>query len=177
MADQFVGEVRIFAGNFPPTGWAYCDGALLPISQNTALFSLLGTNYGGDGKSTFGLPNLQGAFPMHAGSGAGPGLTQRLTGETGGAESVALTKDQIPSHNHAVNTAAGATAGTPDGTTSLAPNSAGHAMYHHATPKTHGHMDASTVLAAGGGAPHDNLQPYLALSFIIALQGIFPPRP
>lgn len=177
MADQFVGEVRIFAGNFPPTGWAYCDGALLPISQNTALFSLLGTNYGGDGKSTFGLPNLQGAFPMHAGSSAGPGLTQRLTGETGGAESVALTKDQIPSHTHAVNAAASASAGTPDGTTSLAPNSAGHAMYHHATPKTHGHMDASTVLAAGGGAPHDNLQPYLALSFIIALQGIFPPRP
>ena len=176
MTDQFVAEIRLFAGNFAPIGWAVCDGQVLSISQNTALFSLLGTFYGGDGKSTFGLPNLQGAFPMHAGASAGPGLTPRSTGETGGAPTVALTKDQIPSHTHAVNSASAATAGTPDGTTSLAPNSAGHAMYHHATPKTHGHMDASTVLAAGGGAPHDNLQPYLALSFIIALQGIFPPR-
>ena len=176
MADNFVGEVRIFTGNFPPSGWAFCDGALLPISQNTALFSLLGTNYGGDGKSTFGLPNLQGRFPLHAGASAGPGLTQRLTGEVGGAETVALTKDQIPAHTHAVNAAPAATGGTPDGTTSLAPNSAHNAMYHHATPSQHGHMDASTVLAAGGGNPHNNLQPYLALNFIIALQGIFPSR-
>jgi len=175
MADNFVGEVRIFTGNFPPTGWAFCNGQLLPISQNTALFSLLGTNYGGDGKTTFGLPNLQGAFPMHAGASAGPGLTQRITGETGGAETVALTKDQIPAHTHAVNAAAVATAGTPDATTALAPNSAGNPMYRW-SPTQRGHQSPATVLAGGGGAPHDNLQPYLAVNFIIALQGIFPSR-
>ena len=175
MADNFVGEVRIFCGNFAPTGWAFCDGALLPISQNTALFSLLGTNYGGDGKSTFGLPNLQGAFPVHAGSGAGPGLSPYVTGQTGGAAAVALAKDQIPVHSHTINAAAVATAGTPDATVSLAPNSAGRKMYRWSANK-HASMDASTVLAAGSGAPHNNVQPYLPLSFIIALQGIFPPR-
>src|SRR6516225_6298908 len=100
MADQFVGEVRMFCGNFAPTGWAFCNGQLLPIAQNTALFSLLGTNYGGDGRSTFGLPNLQGAFPVHAGASAGPGLSARATGQTGGAETVTLTAAQLPAHGH-----------------------------------------------------------------------------
>src|SRR5471032_214069 len=116
MADQFVGEVRMFAGNFAPLGWAFCNGQILPISQNTALFSLLGTNYGGDGRATFALPNLQGGFPLHAGSSAGPGLTQRLTGETGGSAAVGLTQSQIPAHTHAPAASPGASTGTPGST-------------------------------------------------------------
>ena len=129
MADQFVGEIRMFAGNFEPVGWAFCNGQILPISQNTALFSLLGTNYGGNGTSNFALPNLQGALPMHAGSSAGPGLTQRLVGETGGSDTVTLTAAQLPAHGHAMEAANGATTGTPGATVSLAPTSNGTALY------------------------------------------------
>lgn len=175
MANPFVGEVRVFAGNFAPIGWAFCNGQLLPISQNTALFSLLGTNYGGDGRSTFGLPNLQGAFPLHAGASAGPGLSQRLTGQTGGAEAVTLTAAQLPAHGHGMAAANGATAGTPDGTVSLAPTSNGSALYR-APDGTYLNTAPADLQASGGGNAHDNLPPYLALSFIIALQGVFPPR-
>ncbi|MEO5690278.1 MAG: tail fiber protein [Burkholderiaceae bacterium] len=175
MADPFVGEVRMFCGNFAPTGWAFCNGQLLPISQNTALFSLLGTNYGGDGRSNFGLPNLQGAFPVHAGASAGPGLSQRLTGETGGSESVALSVAQMPAHGHAMAAVSAATTGTPGGSVSLAPTSNGSALYR-APDGTYLNTSSSDMGASGGGQPHNNLPPYLAVSFIIAMQGIFPPR-
>ena len=172
MADAFVGEVRMFSGNFAPHGWAFCDGALMPISQFTALFSLLGTNYGGNGVNTFALPNLQGAFPLHA--GAGPGLTPRSVGEVGGAGAVSLAAAQLPAHGHALEAVPGATTGTPGAAVSLAPSSNGTAMYR--APGTYLNMSAATAGATGGGAPHDNLPPYLSLSFIIALQGIFPAR-
>ena len=175
MANPFVGEVRLFAGNFAPSGWAFCNGQLLPISQNTALFSLLGTFYGGDGRSNFGLPNLQGAFPVHAGGSAGPGLSQRLTGQAGGAESVTLTTAQLPAHGHTMAAANGATTGTPDATVSLAPTSNGSALYR-APDGTYLNTAPSDLVASGGGNAHGNLPPYLALSFIIALQGVFPPR-
>lgn len=174
MADQFVGEVRMFSGNFAPKGWAFCDGALLPIGQNTALFSLLGTLYGGDGRSNFALPNLQGAFALHAGASAGPGLTPRSVGETGGAAAVTLTTAQLPAHTHAPKAASGATTGTPGATVSLAPTSNGTAMYR--APDVLLNTAAANVGASGGGAGHDNLPPYLCVTFIIALQGIFPPR-
>jgi microcystin-dependent protein len=175
MADQFVGEIRMFCGNFAPTGWAFCNGQLLPISQNTALFSLLGTFYGGDGRSSFALPNLQGAFPLHAGASAGPGLTQRSTGQTGGAETVALTAAQMPAHGHVVDAVAGASTGTPDATASLAPTSNGSALYR-ASDGVWLNTAPGDIGATGGGAAHQNLPPYLALNFIIALQGIFPAR-
>jgi microcystin-dependent protein len=175
MADQFVGEVRMFSGNFAPNGWAFCNGQVLPISQNTALFSLLGTNYGGDGRSTFGLPNLQGAFPMHAGASAGPGLTPRNVGETGGRDSVTLTTAQLPAHGHAMEAVPGATTGTPAATASLAPTSNGSALYR-APDAVYLNTSPSDMGASGGGGAHNNLPPYLAVTFIIALQGIFPPR-
>jgi microcystin-dependent protein len=175
MADQFVGEVRMFCGNFAPNGWAFCNGQLLPISQNTALFSLLGNNYGGDGRSTFGLPNLQGAFPMHAGASAGPGLTPRNVGETGGTDSVTLTTAQLPAHGHAMQAVPGASSGMPDATTSLAPTSNGSALYR-AADAVYLNTAPSDLAASGGGGAHGNLPPYLAVTFIIALQGIFPAR-
>ena len=175
MADPFVGEVRMFCGNFPPRGWAFCDGQLLPISQNTALFSLLGTSYGGDGRSNFALPNLQGAFPLHAGASAGPGLSQRLTGETGGGETVALSAAQMPAHRHAMEAVSGASTGTPGSSVSLAPTSNGSALYR-APDGTYLNTSSADMGAAGGGQPHNNLPPYLAVTFIIAMQGIFPPR-
>jgi microcystin-dependent protein len=174
MADQFVGEIRMFSGNFAPSGWAFCDGAVMPISQNTALFSLLGTNYGGDGRSTFALPNLQGAFPMHAGASAGPGLTPRSVGETGGSASATLTTAQLPAHGHPPRAVAGASTGTPGNTVSLAPTSNGTAMYR--APDVYLNAAAADIGASGGGSAHNNLSPYLCVSFIIALQGIFPPR-
>jgi len=175
MADPFLGEVRMFAGNFPPSGWAYCDGAILPISQNTALFSLLGTLYGGNGTSTFALPNLQGSVALHAGASAGPGLSPRNVGETGGAAGVALTTAQIPSHMHTLEGVPGASTGTPGNTVSLAPSSNGTPMYR-APDTVFLNMNPATAGVTGGGGAHNNLSPYLSLSFIIALQGIYPPR-
>ncbi len=169
MADPFVAEIRIFPFNFAPKGWAFCDGQLLPLSQNTALFSLLGTTYGGNGKSNFALPDLQGRAPMHPGQG--PGLSLRDLGETGGSETVTLLESEIPSHPHSLvgadergdtTNAVGSLLGT--GTDMYAPGAAGSPMAPTALPP------------AGGDAPHNNMQPYLTLNFCIALQGVFPPR-
>lgn len=173
MADNFLGEIRAFSGNFAPHGWALCNGQLLPISQNTALFSLLGTMYGGDGKSTFALPNLQGRVPMHAGNSAGPGLTQRITGESVGSDTVALTKAQGAEHRHTMMSDASATSTSPAGA-ALATTADGSPAY--AGIAGHTAMASQTLLGAGNGAPHNNLQPYLVLTYIIALQGIFPSR-
>lgn len=172
MSDPFVAEIRIFAGNFAPTGWATCDGQIMPISQNTALFSLLGTTYGGDGKSTFALPNLMGSAPMHPGQG--PGLSEYDLGQTSGTEAVTLLTSEVAAHNHAVmaNINPGQL-NTPSPVRSLARSSGGFAWK---AGGGNGNMALTTLSLAGGGLPHNNMQPYLTLLFIIALQGVFPPR-
>ena len=171
MADPFVAEIRIFPFNFAPKGWAFCDGQLLPLSQNTALFSLLGTTYGGNGKSNFALPDLQGSAPMHPGQG--PGLSLHDLGETGGSETVTLLESEIPSHAHAMRASADpATAQAPSSAVTLARSAGGSA---YSTTLTGLVALAGNALApAGGDLPHNNLQPYLTLYFCIALQGIFP---
>ena len=175
MADPFVAEIRIFPFNFPPKGWAWCDGQLLPLSQNTALFSLLGTTYGGNGKSNFALPDLQGRAPMHPGQG--PGLSLHDLGETGGSETVTLLESEIPSHSHglaAVNTPANVKIPSPQ---VMPARSAGGSIYTATNPIPNQTTMAPEILApAGGDQPHNNLQPYLTLYFNIALQGVFPPR-
>ncbi len=175
MADPFVAEIRIFPFNFAPRGWAWCDGQLLPLSQNTALFSLLGTTYGGDGKSNFALPDLQGRAPMHPGQG--PGLSLHDLGETGGSETVTLLESEIPSHSHAlsaINTPANVK--IPSSAVGVA-RSAGGSIYLATTPIPNSVSMAPEMLApAGGDQPHNNLQPYLTFYFCIALQGVFPPR-
>ena len=173
MSDQFVAEIRMFGFNFPPTGWAFCNGQLLPISQNTALFSLLGTMYGGDGKSTFGLPDLQGRSPMH--QGQGQGLSERFQGEASGADFITLLESEMPAHPHTVR--ASATPGdnaAPSAAFALA-RSVGQTVY---APSDGNNQPMAFQMAAptGGSLPHNNLMPYLALNFCIALQGIFPPR-
>ena len=173
MSNPFVAEIRIFPFNFPPKGWAFCDGQILPLSQNTALFSLLGTTYGGDGKSNFALPNMQGNAPMHPGQG--PGLSLHDLGETGGSDTVTLLESEIPSHSHVFMTQAlAATAQTAAPTVSLA-RSKTVAIYSQTTTPVVQMADA-TVAPAGGDQPHNNLMPYLTLSFCIALQGVYPPR-
>lgn len=173
MSDPFVGEIRLFAGNFPPRGWALCNGQLLPIAQNTALFSLLGITYGGDGRSNFGLPNLQGRMPMAP--GAGPGLTPRLLGESGGEATHTLTLSETPAHNHAVQTAA-APDSTQPGPQSMWARSSDNAALYRSLSKPAA-MATAAIQAGGSGWAHNNQSPTLALTFIIALQGIFPPRP
>src|SRR5882724_3663028 len=173
MADQFVGEVRCVGFNFPPVGWAFCDGQLMSISQNTALFSLLGTFYGGDGKSTFALPNLQGNIAI--GQGQGPGLSDRFIGETSGSSSVTLIISEMPSHQHTYFTDTGdgpANLATPAPNTTL---SNGPAVYTTATTPTVA-MNANAVSIAGQSFPHNNMMQFLVLNFVIALQGIFPSR-
>jgi len=170
--DPFVGEIRIFAGNFAPMGWAQCNGQLLPISQNTALFSLLGTTYGGNGTSTFALPNLQGSFPLNWGQG--PGLSLYDLGEIGGTANVTLLLSEIAAHSHSLQAAAAATTDTAGPTVSLAPVESGASIYNAPTHPVA--MAPSSIGATGGNSPHNNLQPYLVLNFIIALQGVFPQR-
>jgi microcystin-dependent protein len=173
MSDQFLAEVRIFPFNFPPTGWALCDGQLLPISQNTALFALLGTVYGGDGKSTFALPDLQGSAPMQPGQGQG--LSLRDLGEMSGVESITLLQSEIPVHTHAMSAAIDPGDLTiPDPARSLAVSVGGPA---YATTAPNATMAFQAQPPAGGGLPHNNMQPYLTLNFCIAMQGIFPQRP
>jgi len=175
MSDQFVAEIRIFPFNFPPTGWAFCDGQLMPISQNTALFSLLGTVYGGDGKSTFALPDLQGSAPMQPGQGQG--LSDRVLGEMSGVESITLLQSEIPLHTHTVNTMSDpGTLQVPGPDRVLSRPSAGN-TYQTNTSANLQMMAPQSLALAGGGLPHNNMQPYLTLNFCIALQGIFPQRP
>lgn len=174
MSNQYLAEIRIFAGNFAPYGWALCNGQVLPIAQNTALFSLIGTYYGGDGITTFALPNLQSRLPIH--QGQGNGLSPYTIGQNGGTEIVTLTSQQLPQHNHGVNASSG------PGTQVLATGnywaedgaSRGGKVYASATDNTL--MNAGALGQTGGNQPHTNIQPCLALTFIIALQGIYPAR-
>jgi len=170
--DPFVAEIRIFPFNFAPKGWAFCDGQILPLSQNTALFSLLGTTYGGDGKSNFALPNLQGNAPMHPGQG--PGLSLHDLGETGGSEAVSLLESEIPSHNHAMRAdlldIADTNVPSPNASFAL---SSGGTLYQSSSNTQLGGV---ALVTAGGDQPHNNMQPYLTLNFCIALQGVYPPR-
>lgn len=171
MADPFVGEIRIFPFNFAPAGWASCDGQLLPLSQNTALFSLLGTTYGGDGKSNFALPNLNGREAIH--HGQGPGLSSIALGQSGGQETVTLLASEMPTHSHAVQVVAqwgdkdSPSEGLPAQSTIRAPA--------YASAST-GAMAQQAVSVVGGSVPHNNMPPYLVLGFFIAMRGVFPPR-
>jgi microcystin-dependent protein len=171
MADPFLAEIRIFPFTFPPKNWAFCNGQLLPISQNTALFALLGTVYGGDGKSTFALPDFQGCAPMHPGQG--PGLSARDHGESSGSSTVTLIASEMPAHTHV------ATASTMAGTTQVPTNQmlaagVGVAPYGTGTPTTA--MSPQSIAPAGASVPHNNMQPFLTFHFCIALQGVFPQR-
>jgi microcystin-dependent protein len=184
MSNPFVAEIRMFAGNFAPTGWAMCNGQLMPISQNTALFSLLGTFYGGDGKSTFALPDLMGRTPIN--QGQGPGLSDRSLGEAAGEPTVSLLGTEIPSHPHTLS-------GTvTQGTVAAATNNqlafaqagggkqgGGSQVTFYSTNTGQANLQAmnpGAITPTGGGQPHNNLMPYLGVTFIIALQGVFPPR-
>ncbi len=174
MADPFVAEIRIVGFNFPPKGWAFCDGQILPLSQNTALFALLGTTYGGNGQSNFALPNLQGSAPMHPGQGQG--LSLRDLGEQGGSQTVSLLESEMPAHTHNVN------ANALPGSASLASSTQGLARSAGGSAYKQTPFGATTTLApeaigiAGSSFPHNNMMPYLTMNFIIALQGVFPPR-
>jgi microcystin-dependent protein len=179
MADPFVAEIRIFPFNFAPRGWAFCDGQLLPISQNTALFSLLGTTYGGNGQSNFALPNMQGNAPMHPGQG--PGLSLHDLGETGGSQFITLLETEMPSHTHALQgNTANATSGSPNGNSyskgnwSFAGDGGAVATYTVTAPNVQ--LNPLAVTISGGSLPHNNMMPFLTLNFCIALQGVFPPR-
>ncbi|MBC8001051.1 MAG: phage tail protein [Opitutaceae bacterium] len=174
MADPFVAEIRIFPFNFAPKGWAFCDGQILPISQNTALFSLLGTTYGGNGQSTFALPNLQGSAPMHPGQG--PGLSLHDLGEKSGSETVTLLVSEIPAHSHTMMASLQPGEDPTPGPTEALGRSVGASLYQTTTTPVVP-MSANAVGPAGGAQPHNNMMPYLTLNFCIALQGVFPPRP
>ena len=171
--DPFLAEIRIFAGNFAPRGWALCNGQLLPISQNTALFSLLGTMYGGNGQSTFALPNLQGAAPMHVGQG--PGLSQRVEGEQGGEQAVTLLQTEMPAHTHGL-------LGTnqlqqlPDPSNHTLARANANAYLQAPGSGSFTQMSPSAIGISGSSLPHNNMPPYVTLNFIIALQGVFPQR-
>jgi microcystin-dependent protein len=181
MADPFLAEIRVVGFNFAPTGWAQCDGQLLPISQNTALFALLGTVYGGDGKSTFALPYLQGSVAMHPNTSGAPGLSPSYQGEMGGVESVTLLQSEIPMHTHVVSTSSdngggfaatdndpgpGMVLGTPGALPAYAAPGGGVTQLAY-----------ESLPPAGGGLPHSNLMPYVVMNFVIAMQGVFPQRP
>jgi microcystin-dependent protein len=170
MSEPFVGEIRMFAGNFAPRGWSFCDGQLLAVSQNDALFSLLGTIYGGDGRTTFGLPDLRGRLPIHAGNG--PGLSNRRLGAKGGEEAVTLTVNQLPSHGHPL-TASSATATQRQPVGNTLATSTGQVYTEIPDPQN---MSASSITNVGGSRSHTNLMPFLCVHFIIALVGIYPSR-
>jgi microcystin-dependent protein len=172
MADPFVAEIRPFGFNFAPKGWAQCNGQILPLSQNTALFALLGTYYGGDGKSTFALPNLQNATPMH--QGAGSGLSERYLGEIGGAAAVTLLQSEMPVHNHGMN-AVESTAVERQPPGQMYAVGEAISLYGDQGQPAQG-MDQNFLAPAGGSLPHNNVQPSLVINLCIALQGVFPPR-
>ena len=165
MSEPYLSEIKIASFNFPPKGWAMCTGQLLPINQNQALFSLVGTTYGGNGQTTFGLPELRGRVPMHQGSG-------HVMGETGGVETVTLNISQMPQHNHLVNVSSVATGGN----NAPANRFLGGGNNVYQSVQTPTAINPGTIAPAGGSQPHENRQPYLVLNFIIALQGIFPSR-
>ena len=173
MSDPFLAEIRMFGGGFAPNGWAQCNGQMLPIQQNTALFSLLGTYYGGNGKTTFGLPNLQASAPI--GAGAGAGLSQRFLGDTLGTPGVTLLTSEMPTHQHTINAYGDdlADVNTPSGDVILGASSALN-LYAKSTFDTT--MNAQALSPTGGNQPHNNLPPFLTVNFCIATQGIFPPR-
>ena len=172
--DPFVAEIRIFPFNFAPKGWAFCDGQILPLSQNTALFSLLGTTYGGDGKSNFALPDMQGNAPMHPGQG--PGLSLHDLGETGGSDTVNLLESEIPAHSHALQAEIvdAADNHAPSSAKAMGPSAGGMAYRSDTTNLVS--LSDNALAPAGGDQPHNNLMPYLTLNFCIALQGVYPPR-
>jgi microcystin-dependent protein len=174
MSDPFVAEIRMFAGNFAPKGWATCDGQLLPISQNTALFSLLGTFYGGDGKSTFALPNLEGSTPV--GQGQGAGLSEYFLGQAGGTSTITLLTSEMPLHNHTLQADVFDTGDgrTPGPGFSLAKTLPGNAYKSATTPLVQ--MNFQALAINGSSLPHNNMMPFLVVTFIIAMQGVFPPR-
>ena len=176
MADPFVAEIRIFPFNFAPKGWAWCNGQLLPLSQNTALFSLLGTTYGGDGKSNFALPDLEGRAPMHPGQG--PGLSLHDLGETGGSETVTLLESETPFHNHILKSSAEDADADNPAPTNVTGGSAGVSLYLGAPNSVvvANQLSPNALAPTGGDQPHNNLMPYLTYYFNIALQGVFPPR-
>lgn len=168
MAQPLIGEIRIFAGNFAPAGWAFCDGSLQPISENEALFNLIGTTYGGDGQSTYGLPNLQSRVPIHQGQGA---VSSFILAETGGAETVTLNANQMPQHNHAflLSSDTGAQVAPAD---NVLGTGASVTLFRPLAPNQ---AMGTTTSVIGGSQPHENMQPYLVLNYIISLFGIFPP--
>lgn len=170
MGEPFIGEIRMFGGNFAPAGWAFCQGQLMPISENDAMFTLIGTTYGGDGQETFGIPDLQGRAPLH--SGTGPGLSQTYTeGEQGGVESVTLGTQQMPTHNHSFLASLDPALGVdPTGTVIAAPITINLFFSDVATTP----LNAQSITPVGGSQPHENLQPYLCISFIISLYGVYP---
>jgi len=170
MAQPYVGEIRMFAGNFAPAGWMFCEGQLLPISENETLFQLIGTTYGGDGQSTFALPDLRGRIPIHMGQGSG--LSSRILAENGGDESVTLTANQIPNHSHPFQgTSSTASAVSPSNAVVASPS---NIDLYRPTGTINVAMAANAIGSTGGSQPHDNMQPFLCVSFIISLFGIFP---
>lgn len=170
MATPFIGEVRMFAGNFPPAGWAFCDGAQYPINEFDALFALIGTTYGGDGQNTFAVPDLRGRVPVHQGNGSG--LSPKVIGQSGGTETVTLTAAQMPAHNHALRGSTAAATGSAPGGAVLAATGSVNSYSSSAAPTQA--MAAGALAVQGGGQPHENMAPFLAVSYIIALFGIFP---
>jgi microcystin-dependent protein len=175
MSEPFVGEIRIFGFNFAPQGWAFCQGQLLPIAQNTALFSLLGTTYGGNGISTFALPNLQGRVPVHQGQGAG--LSPYNLGQSGGASTVTLAATQMPAHSHGVQCLAGGGNVNTPVNNGFAEVTAGRGVVNlYAATSDGTTMNTAALSSVGGGGAHNNMAPFLGVSFCIALQGIFPSR-
>ncbi len=171
MGEPIIGEIRMFAGNFPPNGWAFCEGQLLPISENDALFTLLGTTYGGDGQETFALPDLRGRAPIHQGTGSG--LSTYLLGENGGVEAVTLSTQQIPSHNHPALCVTSGGSATSDPTNALWQNS--DSLQYSNLPAD-AFMGANPIMTsiAGGSQPHENQIPFLCVNYIISLFGVFP---
>ncbi len=174
MSEPFIAEVRIFAGNFAPRGWAFCNGQLLPIAQNTALFAVIGSTYGGDARTTMALPNLQGRAPM--GPGNGPGLTPRRLGESAGTQAVTLTEAQIPAHTHTAQaTPAPGSQNTPDSTSAISRAVGSNTAYDN-TGANDTNLATQSISTTGSGGAHNNLQPFLTMNFIIALVGLFPSR-
>jgi microcystin-dependent protein len=175
VSDQYIAEIRIFSCNFAPTGWAFCNGQIMQITQNTALFSIIGTYYGGDGRTTFGLPNLQGSVPIH--QGQGPGLSPYDIGQAGGDQWAYLLTSQVPAHTHALQgSARPADLNTPSNLTALARSTPAFIYKQPAGAAPPQPLSPGVITVAGMGIPHNNMMPYLTLNFCIALQGAYPPR-